>query len=95
MSDKPGDLYLPSTGTEGECFFESWCCLCARDKAMREGANFDDCDDNEKCDIIANSFCGPVKEWIYGEDGYPKCTAFVEADSPIPPAVDTHTLSLF
>lgn len=95
MSGKPGDLYLPSTGTEGECFFESWCCHCARDKAMREGANFDDCDDNEKCDIIANSFCGPVKEWIYGEDGYPKCTAFIEADSPILPAVDTHTLPLF
>ncbi len=94
MSDKPGDLYRPSNGTEGHCFFDVWCCHCARDKAMREGANFDDCDDNEKCDIIAASFCGPVPEWIYGEDGVPKCTAYVEAGQPIV-EVDTHTLSLF
>jgi hypothetical protein len=90
----PPKLYLPSNGTEGHCFFESWCCYCARDKAMREGADFDDCDDDEKCDIIANSFIGPVPEWIYGDDGVPKCTAYVEADSPIP-VVDTHTLPLF
>lgn len=87
-------LYLPSSGTEGHCFMEAWCCHCARDKAMREGADLDDCDDDEKCDIIANSFIGPVPEWIYDERHVPKCTAFVEADSPIP-VVDTHTLPLF
>ena len=60
-------LYRPSNGTEGHCFMEAWCCHCARDKAMREGADLDDCDDNEKCDIIAASFAGPVPEWIYNE----------------------------
>ncbi len=45
--NKPGDKYQPSNGTEGECFFAAWCYHCARDKAMREGANFDDCDDDE------------------------------------------------
>ena len=88
------ELYYPSNGTEGHCFMEAWCCHCARDKAMREGADLDDCDDNEKCDIIANSFIGPVGQWIYDEKGVPKCTAYVEADSPIP-AVDTFTLPLF
>ncbi len=88
------ELYYPSNGTEGHCFMEAWCCHCARDKAMREGADLDDCDDNEKCDIIANSFIGPVGQWIYDEKGVPKCTAYIEADSPIP-VVDTLTLPLF
>lgn len=92
--NKPGDLYLPSNGLEGGCFFESWCFHCARDKSMREGAPLEDCDDTEKCNIIADSFRGPVKEWVYDKDGIPCCTAYVEADSPIP-AIDLHTLPLF
>ncbi len=85
--------YLPSNGTEGHAFFESWCCHCQRDKAMREGADFDECDDNEKCEIIAASFRGPVPEWIDDESG-PRCTAFVKAGDTIP-QIDTHTLDLF
>jgi len=87
-------LYTPANGTEGEVFFENWCCHCSRDKAMREGADFDDCDDNELCEIIAAGFRGPVKEWIWGEDGQPCCTAFVEHPKPIP-FVDTLTKQLF
>lgn len=100
MSDKPGDLYQPSNGTEGACFFEAWCCHCARDKAMREGANFDDCDDNEKCELIGNSMAFKPgdpqypKEWTYDIEGVPLCTAFVEAGAPVV-EVDTHTLPLF
>lgn len=86
-------LYTPANGTEGEAFFENWCCHCSRDKAMREGADFDDCDDNELCEIIAASFRGPVKEWIEDETG-PRCTAFVKAGEPIP-FVDTLTKQLF
>ena len=44
---------------------------------MREGKNIDDCDDNEKCSIIAASFVGPVAEWVEDERG-PRCTAFEE-----------------
>lgn len=91
---KPGDLYLPSSGTEGACWFDSWCCHCARDKSMREGADFDECDDNEKCDIIARSFIGPVKEWGYGESGHPKCTAYIESWEGLP-EMDTHTIDMF
>jgi hypothetical protein len=61
-----------------------WCHECQRDKAMREGADFDECDDNEVCPIIAASFQGTVPQWVYGPDGQPMCTAFVEAGKPLP-----------
>ena len=88
------ELYRPGSGTEGEAFFENWCCNCARDKAMREGADFDECDDNELCELIAAAFRGPIKEWIYDASGHPCCTAFVEAGNPIP-VVDDRTGDLF
>ena len=43
-----GRKYRPSNGTEGDMFLNAWCCHCARDKAMREGADFDECDDDEE-----------------------------------------------
>ena len=70
-----------------------WCCKCQRNKAMREGMDVDECDDNERCDIIAASFRGPVKEWITDDSG-PRCTAFVEAGNAVP-EVDTMTGDLF
>lgn len=85
--------YIPSNGTEGASFFDAWCRHCARDKAMREGADFDECDDEELCEIIGAGFRGPVKEWIEDESG-PRCTAFIEADQPVP-FVDTLTMELF
>ncbi len=98
--DKPGDPYQPSNGTEGECFFQSWCCHCQRDKAMREGADFDECDDDEKCDIIAMTMAHKPKdpdypkEWTYDAEGVPICTAFIEAGNTVP-EVDTLTGDLF
>ena len=56
VSETPIKIYRPSNGTEGDIFFDNWCRHCARDKAMREGADFDECDDNELCDIIARTF---------------------------------------
>ena len=50
------ELYRPGSGTEGEVFFDNWCRHCSRDRAMREGDDFDDCDDNELCEIIAAGF---------------------------------------
>lgn len=41
----PGERYEPSNGSEGSAFLEFWCGRCARDKAMREGADLDECDD--------------------------------------------------
>lgn len=89
------DKYLPSNGTEGECFFESWCRHCQRDRSMRDGEPVDECDDNELCDIIARSFRGEVDEWVYGPDDEPMCTAFVPAGDKVPTPRCEHTADLF
>ena len=78
-----GEQWEPSNGTEGELFIEAWCCNCARDKAMREGCDFDECDDNEKCNIIAASFRGEAVEWRDTGTGL-ICTAFVPAGEKVP-----------
>lgn len=100
-SEEAGKPYQPSNGTEGMCFVDSWCGNCARDKAMSEGKPIEDCDDDEKCDIIANSMAYDrddpryPKAWVYGKDGHPCCTAFVEKGKPIPPSPDTQTIDMF
>lgn len=79
-----GKPYKPSNGTEGMVFIENWCRHCARDKAMREGEPIEECDDRELCPIIARSFSGEATEWVYGTDGQPRCTEYVEQGQPIP-----------
>ena len=101
LKHRAGEKYRPSNGTEGECFFAAWCFNCQRDKAMREGVDIEECDDNERCDIIANTFAYDVEdpeypvEWQYGKDGQPCCTAFVQAGDPIPAPRCEHTQDLF
>lgn len=100
MSELPVRLYRPSNGTEGEGFWSAWCCNCQRDKAMREGVDLDECDDNERCDIIALTMAysidepGYPQEWRYDENGVPCCTAFIPAGDRVPEH-DVHTLPLF
>ena len=97
----PGEKYQPSNGTEGECFFDAWCRQCARDRSMREGEPIEECDDNERCDIIDRSMYFGMDspeyppEWVYGPDGQPSCTAFVPAGEPIPPPKDDRTIDMF
>lgn len=99
--DRAGEKYRPSNSTEGEFFFDAWCRCCARDNAMREGADLDERDDNEWCDIITRTCTHNVEsaeypvEWQYAKDGQPCCTAFVEAGEPIPPPRCEHTPDLF
>jgi len=51
---------------------------------MRGEKDFDDCDDSEKCQIIADTFAYEVsdpkypREWRYDNAGFPVCTAFVQ-----------------
>ncbi len=85
-------LYQPSTGTEGAMFIETWCTHCARDKAMREGAPIEECDDNEVCRIIGKTFAHNITdpeypaEWCYDKNGHPQCTAFIPEGTPLPTA---------
>lgn len=101
MKARAGEKYQPSNGTEGDSFFWAWCRHCQRDKAMHEGVDFDDCDDNELCGIIADTMAFNVedekypKEWRYGKDGQPCCTAFVPAGDPILPPRCDRTVDMF
>lgn len=81
--------FRPSNGTEGDIFFANWCHQCARDKAMSEGKDYDECTDDEMCKIIGASMSYDITdaeyppEWIR-KDGIPTCTAFVKAGESIP-----------
>ena len=79
----PGEQYKPSNSDEGYAFLGYWCANCQRDKAMRDGCDFDECDDNEKCEIIAASFRGEAVEWRDTGTGL-ICTAFVPAGEKVP-----------
>lgn len=81
--------YRPSNGTEGECFYEAWCCKCSKDAHMSTGKDWDLCDDNEICPIIADTLAYDIndpkypKAWVY-KDGQPCCTEFVDVGTPAP-----------
>lgn len=93
--------FRPSNATQADAFFSAWCYSCQRDKAMREGANFDDCDDSERCEIIGRTMAHDVDdpeypvEWHYDDNGLPTCSAFVEAGETIPQPRCTATMELF
>jgi hypothetical protein len=91
----PGKQWAPSNGTEGYSFLESTCSTCTRDKAMREGADIDECDDNERCDIIAASFRGEAVQWRELPDGQVICTAYIEHGKPVPRERCPNTGELF
>lgn len=70
--------YVPSNGTDGMVFVEQWCEKCIRGKYEHTG-----CASDNPCEILSQSFLSapdPINEWVYGEDGKPKCTAFVKFD---------------
>lgn len=87
--------YRPSNGTEGECFFHSFCYQCAR--YGQEGA----------CEILGRSLQLEIddpdypKEWVsdgFGDKGYeqnPRCTAFIPEDESVPEERCKDTLEMF
>jgi len=99
LEEQTIELYRPANGTEGEVFFVEWCRHCARDKAMREGESVDECDDDEICPIIAETFVHYVddpeypREWRIVE-GRAICTAFVPVGNSLPHERCDKTLEL-
>lgn len=95
------ERYRPSNGTEGDCFIAAFCYKCGRDKALSEGEPIDECDDNERCDIVGRSFLHSVEEpeypveWTYDKHGIPCCTAFVAKGAPIPAERCKYTVDMF
>lgn len=83
MSHTAGESYRPSNGSEGEGFTERYCDRCERDARYRETH-----DGRDGCQILAASmlfdFGSPdyPKEWVYGSNCKPTCTAFEEEVSP-------------
>jgi len=69
-----GKPYMPSNGTEGMNFIGSWCEECIHQHP----------DPNKKpqcVDVLLKSIIGEQpKEWIYDDEGYPKCTKFKKWD---------------
>lgn len=98
---KAGKKFRPSNGTEFALFTCSWCENCAKDLSMREGKDFDDCDEGEICKIIADTLHYRVddprypQEWQHGEDGQPMCTAYVPHDEPVIPQRCDKTIDMF
>lgn len=80
----PGEQWTPSNGCDGDAFQGSLCCNCARDKCMSEGRDFDDCADDEVCQILGASYRGEAVEWRELDDGRVTCIAFVPAGGRIP-----------
>ncbi len=86
--------YRPSNGTQGADFEDQWCSQCARDAAFRDNP-----DSGDGCPIVAATFVYDItdpeypKEWVYGRDGQPKCTAFT-TDPKCPTRCD-ETIDMF
>lgn len=91
-----GQSYRPGSGTEGMAFDDKWCSHCARDAEFRKD---DNADPALGCQILADTYVYDVddpkypKEWIYGRDGRPCCTAFTT--DPSKPLRCDKTLDLF
>ena len=68
-----GELYLPSNGSEGECFIATFCEVC------RKGACFRIVKAKSGCAIFDKAFFSGkhVKQWVYDENNYPVCTSFI------------------
>lgn len=91
----PGQQFTPSNSGEGCLILEDYCTLCARDRAMREGMDVADCDDDELCEIIAAAFRGQAAEWRELDTGELVCIAYVEMGEPVPAARYAYTIDLF
>lgn len=88
--------YQPASGTEGRCFQEEFCDLCARDKAFRDTGY--EGDPELGCQILAKTMLYSVddpeypKEWVEDDKG-PRCTAFT-TDPAMPVRCDK-TIDMF
>lgn len=95
--ERVGRPYRPGSGTEGMAFDEAWCDHCTRDKEYRDNPDSDP--GFTGCQIIADTFAFDItdprypKEWIYGKDGRPCCTAFTT--DPKKPIRCDRTIDMF
>jgi hypothetical protein len=73
IPEKKGMKYRPSNGTEGERFIVEYC-----DRCVHEPQD----DKSQGCKILIRTMVHDVndpeypKEWVYDDEGVPKCTEF-------------------
>ena len=91
----PGVRYMPSNGTDGHSFIDSWCSNCQRELAMRQGFDLVDCIDEEQCEILGASFRDEAQEWRELDDGRCVCLAFIPAGEAVPVPRCEFTTDLF
>jgi hypothetical protein len=78
-----GKKYRPSNGTEGEIFVDNFCADCVHDADHRA-----DPEGGDGCAILAATLALDIDhpdypaQWIWGEDGQPRCTAHCSGDDP-------------
>lgn len=90
----PGEQWVPSNGTEGMAFIESWCSNCARDD-ISHGARDENDEPLHTCRILTKSFFGEAVEWRKLGDGGLVCTAFLRlSDPPVTPRCE-RTVDMF
>ncbi|WP_337996189.1 hypothetical protein [Oleispirillum naphthae] len=81
FKSRAGHPYRPTSGTEGDGFYYNWCADCRRDEAFRK-----DPDSGFGCCILSAALAFNIgaaeypKEWVYDEEGQPKCTAHEPMD---------------
>lgn len=85
----PGKQYIPSNGSAGDGFISAFCSHCTRDKMCSEGKDFDECTDDELCEILCASFRGEAAEWRQLDDGSVTCIAYTTAPVGTPRCANT------
>lgn len=82
--------FRPGNGTLGDIFDSQWCAKCKRDAQIRKAeseGNARAADYASCCPILTRTLALDIgdpdypKEWVWGEDGKPCCTAFIHVDS--------------
>ena len=101
LKGKAGEKYRPANGYEGEIFFSFWCRHCERDKSMHEDCDITECDEDQLCEIIADTMIfdvdddGYPHQWTYGLDGQPCCTAYIPVGNTTTVFRDPLTIDMF
>lgn len=74
-----GQSYRPSNGTEGEYFHAAACARCTKWERGHDPEGFDDgCLIQDRAIMFEKDDPAYPKQWVYGRDGQPTCTAFDE-----------------
>ena len=80
----PGEQFIPSNSDDGSIFLDGFCANCDRDKELNGTKKEDECDDADRCIIVAASFHGDAVEWRRMPDGTVTCIKFWPKGVPEP-----------